>query len=158
MVSPEIFRKFAFFGELTQDQLVSIAKISRMEKYDAGAVIFKEGDRADHLYLILEGEVQLHIQVDDRGNTAVVEVLSWGDPLGWSAAVEPYIMTATARCTKPATVVAIDAFGFRRLLDEDCVLCARIMRRLAQVIAARLRDSRLRLTSLMPPEERVSAS
>lgn len=153
MVSPEILRKFTFFSGLTDAQLVTVAKLSQQEKYDAGAIIFREGEPADHMYLILEGEVQLYIKVDDEGNTAVVEVLSWGDAMGWSVAVEPYILTATAQCTRPVTVVAIDGPGFRRFLDGDCEACALFMRRLAQIIAVRLNDTRLRLTSLMPREQ-----
>jgi CRP-like cAMP-binding protein len=153
MISPEILRKFTFFSDLPREVLVALAKIARQEKYAAGAVIFHEGDSADHFYLVLDGEVHLLIEIDERKTMAVIDVLSWGDTMGWSVVVEPHLFTSTATCAAPTTVIAIDGPAFRALLNSDSEVGFKFMQRLIQVVAARLKDTRLRLTSLMPTEE-----
>jgi len=43
MVSPELIRRYPFFGGLTESQLAGIAMIAEEVSFPKGAVIFEEG-------------------------------------------------------------------------------------------------------------------
>ena len=59
MVSPELLRRYPFFGDLTDAQLKSIAMISEEVEVPEVTHLFSEGHSADHLYLLMNGSVDL---------------------------------------------------------------------------------------------------
>jgi hypothetical protein len=67
MISPELLRRYPFFGLLTDAQLKAIAMIAQEENISSGTQIFKEGNKADTFYLLLQGSVDLFYTVDTEG-------------------------------------------------------------------------------------------
>ena len=47
MISPELLRKYPFFGSLDDSQLRELAMLAEEETYKSGEVIFQEGGPAD---------------------------------------------------------------------------------------------------------------
>ena len=70
-----------------------------------------------------------------------------GDPIGWSALIEPHIYTASARATRPSKVIAFPRPILAALLEDDHFAAA-LMRKLADLISRRLRDTQVQLLSL----------
>ena len=93
--------KFEFLEALKQSHLKRIANLCRGESYREGQIIFKEGDKADELYLLVEGGVALEMDVLPVPTRPViptaVEVIRESEIFGWSALVKPYIYTLSAR-------------------------------------------------------------
>jgi CRP-like cAMP-binding protein len=63
MVSPELLRRYPFFGFLDDAQLKAIAMISEEESYDQGQIILQEGKPAEALYILIEGALTSSIQL-----------------------------------------------------------------------------------------------
>lgn len=143
---PKALRRSAFFRNLNDEQLTTLAAIAHTEERRRGEYLFREGTTADRLYLIVSGRVELEIQIDAGGAVAVVEILGPSDLVGWSAIVEPYLYTSSGRCVQPTLVVAIDGSQLRELVWADARLGLEIYREIAHIVARRLRDTRLRLT------------
>jgi CRP-like cAMP-binding protein len=151
MVSPELLRRFPFFAGLTDEELKSIAMISEEAKYDANTFIFRERGKADKLYVLLEGTVDIKVNTDEEGlQHETVSTLTHGDVFCWSAVVEPHMLTASGFTATPVTVVAIDGAGMRALFELDCHLGYRILQRSAEIISSRLKDTRIQMLSLVP--------
>ncbi|HEY65564.1 MAG TPA: cyclic nucleotide-binding domain-containing protein [Caldilineae bacterium] len=150
MISPEVFRRSPFFTPVDEEQLTRLAMISEEEVYQAGETIFKEGEPAEKLYLILNGAIELWMRVDILGRSIPVEILGPGEVVGWSTLVSPYRYTASGEARVLTQVVAIDSMSLRQLAEEDHVLGYHLYRQVAGVIAQRLHDTRLRLASLLP--------
>ena len=151
MVSPELLRRFPFFAGLSDEELKSIAMISEEEKYEANTFIFRERDKAEKLYVLLEGTVDIMVDTDEEGlQHETVSTLGPGDVFCWSAVVEPHVLTASAFAATPVTVVAVDGAGLRAMFELDCHLGYRILQKAAQVISDRLRDTRIQMLSLTP--------
>ncbi len=146
---PTIMRKIPWFAELSNAQLNCLAGISTLQELEAGEVIFLEGDREDYLYILLEGQVMLEIEVPAHGRVPVytAEVL---DTIGWSS-LTPIIRqrTASARTTKPSLLLGFNSVLLQQICEEDYQLGYIIMRRLANVVANRLLTTRLCLLSLI---------
>lgn len=150
------------FTGFDEGHLQKVADRCRSESYMEGAKIFKEGDDARELYILSQGEVALEMEVrpvpDRSGIPTAVELVTKGEILGWSALVEPYVYTLSARCMSHCSVLAINGDVFRKLIADDCVLGFEVMKRLSRIVASRLANTRLRLTSgiglLMVEKER----
>ena len=147
MVSPELLRRFTFFGGFSDDELKQLAMASREQPIAAGEVLFAEGDRADKLYFLTEGEVEILNRGAGSGESVALSSLPAGELLGWSAVIEPYIYTATARVTRPGRVIVFAGDQLEKLMVDDH-FSSLLMKKIAQVIGQRLKDTRIQLLSL----------
>lgn len=139
------------FGGLSTSHLEKVAVLCRSASYRENEVIFKEGDEAGEIYILTEGRVVREMEVRPVANRpaipTAVDVSTKGEILGWSAMVEPYTYTLSARCLTNCTVLAMKGDMLRKLMDEDVSLGYELLKRLSQLIKLRLAESRLRLTS-----------
>ncbi len=144
-------RSSELFEGLETNQLEKVAPLCRGFSYKQGELIFREGDKAEELYLLTSGrvclEMELRLLPDRPAIPTCLEVVSKGDCFGWSALVEPYTYTLSARCLSNCTVLAIKGEILRKAMAEDPVLGYKIMTKLSEVIALRLAHTRLRLVS-----------
>jgi CRP/FNR family cyclic AMP-dependent transcriptional regulator len=151
MVSPELLRRFPFFSGLTDEEIKSIAMISDEETYEANTFIFREGDKAQKMFVLIEGTVDIMVNTDEEGlERETVSTLNHGDVFCWSAVVEPNLLTASAFAATPVIVVAIDGAGLRAMFELDCHLGFRILQKAAVIISDRLKDTRIQMLSLVP--------
>jgi CRP-like cAMP-binding protein len=112
-----------------------IAELAAEESHPAGHVLFREGDFADYLYILQEGELDLTIK---KGKQLSFPVDETGSVFGWSSLVEPNLYTAKAECVKESRVIKIDADRLMRVFQKHPAEGLTIMKRLAGVIATRL--------------------
>ncbi len=148
MVPSDILGRLDIFSGLTDKELEAVTEVSNIVNYSSGDVIFREYEQAKDLYVLLEGRVAIEFEVGHH-QEAVVHVAEGGQAFGWSALVQPYRFTATARCQDDSKVISVDRAGLRKLMDRDCYLGFVIMEKLAEIISMRLRETRLQLISMI---------
>jgi CRP-like cAMP-binding protein len=145
MISPELLRRHTFFGGLSPAHLEELAMAASEQSVAAGERLFTEGGRADHLYFLAEGEMETLLKTDDED--IGLSTIPSGDPVGWSALIEPHIYTASARATRPSKVISFPRPTLAALLEDDH-FAATLMKKLADLISRRLRDTQVQLLSL----------
>jgi CRP/FNR family cyclic AMP-dependent transcriptional regulator len=145
MVSAEELRPCGLFKGLDDQELEQIAAIAHHETYAAGERICAEEERADRLFILCQGRVQVHVHLrspaEPDGEMTIEEVQP-GRIFGWSSLVKQRRFTASARALEPATVVTIDADELNSLFDLNPHVGFVVMKQLAEVIASRLRRTR----------------
>jgi CRP/FNR family transcriptional regulator, cyclic AMP receptor protein len=146
MVSPEMLRRFSCFSPIGEGSLRALAMIAREECVGGGSRLFSEGDPADTLSIILDGEVDIQYMLG-TGELRSVDTLSSGDILGWSALVEPHKMTGIATTRRETRMVHIEAKPLRDLCERDPLLGYRLMGQAAKLLADRLDGTRVRLAT-----------
>ena len=52
---------YSFFAELLDEEVAELVSLCKKESYEADQVVFREGDIADHFYLVLSGEIAITI-------------------------------------------------------------------------------------------------
>ncbi len=146
---PKILHRIPWFMELEQQHLDQLAGIASLHELAPGDMLFKEGDREDFLFILLEGQVVLEIEVPTRGQMSfyTAEAL---DVIGWSS-LTPIVRqrTASVRATQRSTLVSFQSKLLEQLCEEDHDLGYVIMRRLANVVANRLLTTRVHLLDLI---------
>ncbi|NJO84483.1 MAG: cyclic nucleotide-binding domain-containing protein, partial [Blastochloris sp.] len=83
MISPELLRRFPFFGGLNMEQVVALARVAQEATVEAGQYLFHEGDDLVYAYLLLEGDVALSFELVERAHDIVVHEMRPGDLFGW---------------------------------------------------------------------------
>lgn len=151
MTVVDALRKSDLFGALDTGHVRKVADLCRGVSSREGTVIFEEGDEAVELYILTEGWVVLDMEVrpvsDRPAVPTAVELVGQGEFFGWSAVVEPYVYTLSARCMTSCTALAIKGDMLRKTMNDDPGLGYEVMKKLAQLIGLRLAHTRLRLTT-----------
>ncbi|MBI4674136.1 MAG: Crp/Fnr family transcriptional regulator [Chloroflexi bacterium] len=157
MVSPELLRRYPFFGCLDETQTKALAMIAEEVACARGVQIFAEGEPARYLDLLMEGSVDLFfIASRDPRDQLLVGEINPGEPFSISAMIEPYLLTSSAVAATHCRLLRLDAPALRALCEVDCRLGYTLMRQLATVAIRRLDTTRIQLAAARK-EERVPA-
>ncbi|TMC47368.1 MAG: cyclic nucleotide-binding domain-containing protein [Chloroflexi bacterium] len=105
------------FPMARRKDLVDVARRLETIKYPAHATILAEGDPAERLFIVAEGEVSV-LQRNDKGEVAEVATLHKGQYFGEIGLLVPGGKhTATVRAKANTTVMCMDEETFRHLLS-----------------------------------------
>ncbi len=81
-------------------------------RYHAGDVLFGEGERPDHMYVLLSGQVEI------ASHGRVIEIVAPGQALGIVSLLDDQPRTATARAVDECEVAVLDRRKFRYMVEE----------------------------------------
>jgi CRP/FNR family transcriptional regulator, cyclic AMP receptor protein len=133
-----------FFRGLAPGDIQFLTGCAKNARFEAGQVIFREGEDADQFYLIRDGRVALENFTPGRGPAPIL-TLDAGDPLGWSWLVPPYKWRFDARAIETTRVFALDGKCLRGKCDQDPRFGYELLKRIAAIIAERLHATRLQM-------------
>lgn len=137
-----------WFQELSSEHFDRLVELASLLEVETGEELYREGERQDYLYIVLAGRVASDMNVPGRGRLRLYTSEPM-DILGWSG-ITPVLRqrTASAIAIMPSRLVALDAMELRKACDADHDLGYVVMRRLANVVAARLMVTRLQLVDM----------
>jgi CRP-like cAMP-binding protein len=151
----EILAEHPFFRGLAPDTLKLIAGCASNVHFDAGRMVFREGEPADRFFAVRHGSIAIEIHAPDRG-PVVVQTVGEGEILGWSWLFPPYVWKFDARAREAVRATAFDGACLRKKCDEDPALGYELMKRLAHLVSRRLEATRLQILDLYAPGPRRS--
>jgi CRP-like cAMP-binding protein len=154
-----ILAGFKFFSEVPPQTLEAISRKGKILEFVPDDAIFEFDEPAEHLYGLVEGEVDLSIifkdkvlkteieyeeaiqaKMVDEEKSIVIDTVLPGQVFGWASLVGPKTRTVTARCTEPSKVIALAAEDLSTMFSEDHYLGYVVMRKLSDIIAKRLKN------------------
>jgi CRP-like cAMP-binding protein/ferredoxin-like protein FixX len=103
------------------DELISTARI---DSYDSGAIIFKEGDPGDSLHLIRKGSVTVSRSIGGRDR--VLSYVASGNYIGEMALLTDSPRAATVRASISTETIRLDADAFKKVLKSNPALDAKL--------------------------------
>ncbi len=123
------------FQVISEDMLQSVAAVSRPFSYRAGEVIYRAGDKADDVYVVVSGAVE-HLLSDTPTTVERNRVMHSGDVYGWAAVLgqDKRVRLATATCVETAEVIRINGAALIERLNEDPATAGVVMSRFATMI------------------------
>lgn len=151
-----LFDRLNLFQDLTSDQRDLLRPLFVPSQEDLGTIIFEQGDPAEYLYLVVEGEVSVRFKPDDGPALVVARVRPEG-VVGWSAALGSPAYTSAAVCTMPCLLLRIRGVDLRGLYEEYPATGSIVLERIAAVISERLRGTHDRVIALLEQGLHVSA-
>ena len=140
--SPELDRlhflkTVPFFDELSHRQLKNVSGIMFERSYDAGELVFEEGQPGAALFLILAGKVAIEVCRED--DTVALATLEEGAFFGEMALVNEAPRSADARALEETRALALYRNDLSDLIQRDPQAACQIYRALASMISDRLR-------------------
>lgn len=143
MISTQTLSQFNLFNGLPEPLLKEIAAISTEVKAKQGEIVFREGEKADKLHFLLNGSVALRVKLTSRPESVTVSFVSMPyQSFGWSGIVAPFHYTSSAECDEDSTLLIIPSEPFMKLLEAHPEAGFQVMKRITEIIADRLRNSR----------------
>jgi len=152
MISPELLRRYPFFGHLSQAQLASMAMIGEEINLINDQVVLEEGKPAHALYFLLEGGIDLYYTVkEDARQKDCQEILvcqiNVGEPFGISTLIEPNVLTASVRSNGASRVLQFDDKALKAAMKADPALELALVREMAKAAIQRLDATRVLLAA-----------
>jgi CRP-like cAMP-binding protein len=141
MINPEELKKNEFLQHLDEQHLNQIARLARLAEHEPGSVVFRQGENAPFVYLVLDGMIGL--QVEDLGETAIeVSRVGPGELLAWSPILGRHAMTATAQAVTRCRLAVLCIKDLTDLFEKDPHFEAVFLRQIVSVVSDRLWDTR----------------
>jgi CRP/FNR family cyclic AMP-dependent transcriptional regulator len=97
--------------------------------FSAGSIVFREGDKADHMYVIQSGKVRITRAVGSQD--AHLALLGPGEFFGEMAVVNNRPRSATATVVEDSRLLAIDAKTLETMLRSNTEIAVRLIQKLA---------------------------
>ena len=158
MISPETLRRYPYFAGINEECLRSVALLAEKNSFKQGEVIFtesgeflasdriyQEGEKARHLMLITEGEIDIALTFSAE-KQVVVGTLGAGDLMALSALIPPYLLTSSAIASTDGEMICIESEELRTLMDDNPELGYHIMSGVAKALRDRLQNTRIELS------------
>jgi CRP-like cAMP-binding protein len=150
MISPELLRRFPFFGFMEDAQLKAVAMIAEEATYQKDEIIVEAGKPADNFFFLIEGNTAYYAVVTSEHDPYYrkeyfISDFNPGEIFGISALVEPYIYSATMKSSKTSRVIQIKASSLRALCEVDAKLSCGMNSAITKAAMERLKYIRLQL-------------
>jgi len=124
-----LFRFFSF------DELLKVASLFEEQRFQPGALICREGEMGESLFVLLEGEGEV------RKGGAKVASVGAGDHFGELSLVDRHPRSADVVATGPCLCMVMSRKRFYGLVREASQMTVKLLWSLAQVASARLRQT-----------------
>lgn len=143
--SLEALKMLPFFSALRQDTFERLAGAVRIERFRKGDTLFRQGERASSIFVVIEGFLKLS-RVSPQGEETLIRIFGRGETIAESVAVLGDDHTTTAEATGPVTVARLPAH-----------VVAQIAREAPELALAILSESSAKIWALMDEIETLKA-
>lgn len=135
----QYLKSVSIFSELDQDELHRIAEICAERDFLRGDVVFVEHTEGDELFVILEGEVTIQLELISEEDAMPLITLQKGDVFGELSVVDDAPRSATARCLTDCRFLVLKREDFNRVLESDPAMGYKVMSQVARLVSRRVR-------------------
>jgi CRP/FNR family transcriptional regulator len=143
------------FSTLSPEDLAQVAEVVVPRRFEAGEVVFKEGDEGTTCYIVRSGQARA-IREHPDGRSITLAHFAPGDIFGEMAMLDGERRSATVDTTEATEAIAILSTDMHRLLREHPDISVKLIAALGQ----RLRETNERLArqSFQTVQSRVAAA
>ena len=132
------FKELELFKGVDFAMIKEISEICSEKHYDKDAVLFYTGDKADRLFFLDYGAVNLVVNSNNGVNFGVSEP---GEVFGWSAMVESGAYTSTGVAITDLNVFEAEREKLNLIFNRHPKDGLKVMKKLAGVISKRLNNA-----------------
>jgi CRP-like cAMP-binding protein/Zn-dependent protease len=115
----ELIDALPLFRDLPVEVLNDLSGRVRLRSAAQGEAVVRQGDRANAMYVVRSGSLQVVEEGPDHREDRVLRTLGRGESFGELGLVEAAPRTATVRAIEPAELFEIDKSTFDRLLADQ---------------------------------------
>jgi CRP-like cAMP-binding protein len=136
-----------FFQELTRGELDRIVALGRLVSYAKDAVLFREGDPGEALYIVVNGSVRIGKAVPGAKEEAMAFMVP-GSCFGEMSLFDGFPRSAGAIAHEDCQVLVLGRQAFLDLLHSDPIFARKILWAFCRTLSVRLRETTDRIVAL----------
>ncbi len=137
VLDPRALRRMKVLACFTDPQLERFAKSVEVIRIPQWAVIVQQGDPGDAMYLILDGELRVRLNV--MGKETILATLGTGEFFGDIALFDQGPRSADVVANKDSTLGKITVENFNQLAQESPELATPFLLAVGKTLTARIR-------------------
>jgi len=138
----KVLKKIPLFAELEYRELARVCDVLRFQNYDDGDSIIRDGEEGSDLFIILSGKAVVK-KLEQR-----VAELGAGAFFGEGGLIEPQGRAADVVASGKVKVMTIRRNDFLAVLDQNPIMCTKVLWSMCQLLNQRLRTTTGELTWL----------
>jgi CRP/FNR family transcriptional regulator, cyclic AMP receptor protein len=144
----QTYAQLEIFSGLENVQITQLSPYLVECHFAQGDIIFEQGQPAEHIYILISGEVVVNYKPYD-GPPLTVARVSPGGVFGWSAALRREIFTSCAVAVKDSCVVRIRGANLHTLCEQHPETGLLFLNRLTDVIGERLKTTHTKIIKIL---------
>jgi len=141
-------KRVAIFKEFDEDQMDLLRPLFEELSFQAGTIIFQQGEAAEFLYLLINGTVDMSFKPYD-GMPITVSHIGKDGLFGWSAVVGSEKYTSSAIAIKAVKAFRVRGSELRKFCIEHPEAGKVILERLADGVSSRWKDAHKQVQSIL---------
>ena len=128
-VSPELLRGLFLFEALTDEQLVWLAARSEVRTFAEGAPVFREGEPAEAVWVLLDGELRL-LRASAGEEVVITETSHTGS---YAGAIRAYVSQPASEyetsmvCVRPSRFLRLPAADFSTFMRQQFPMAVHLL-------------------------------
>ena len=127
-------KEVPLFGTLTLEQLASVDRLMVTRHYAKGETLFRRGDVGGELYVVVEGEIRVHL--DHAGSEVTLAKHRAGTVLGEMSVFDDQPRSASAQAMADTTVRVLRRDRLQAIVHEHPEVMLEFIRNLSQRLRA----------------------
>ena len=133
MVARDDLKQIFMLRYLSDEMLDKLIPITELVHFEKRELIFRQGEKSRHFYMLKEGKVILEQRITDKIAVSV-SAIKPGNAFGWSAMLDGEEYTIDAVCAEPCKVFTLGDKELKALFEEDHSLGFLMSQRLLRII------------------------
>ena len=134
----KVLKNIALFSELTQMELVQVAKTVRNHRLKKGTLIIEEGSEEGSLFILKSGLASVH-RITKRGEKKILGRFASGDWFGEVSLIDHLSRSASIVLEEDSALIEIKKEDFQVLMRADQALRCKLQEALMNDLCQKLR-------------------
>ncbi|HEY7727818.1 MAG TPA: Crp/Fnr family transcriptional regulator [Candidatus Eisenbacteria bacterium] len=127
-------RSLPVFRGVSPDDQRRVAALATLREYRRGEYLWREGEPAEALTLIVKGRVK--VVRHGEGGDVIIELFGDGEPVGALAVYNYMPYPASAVCLEPVTLLTLPRRDYFELLDRHPEFARALIREMTKLVLA----------------------
>lgn len=128
-------RQSELFMGTSMDFVKKFMDVSEMSSHEKGEILFRENDRAEFFFILLNGRVKLSV---GKPKQVVYRAERNGEAFGWSSLIGGKVYSASAECLEPTKLLRTASNQLSQVLANDVENGMIFFKQLAATLGNRL--------------------
>jgi len=141
-IRPGMLRRVKILGDMTDQQLGRFAQFMEVQQAQQFREVFKQGDKGDAMYLLLEGEVRVRQMI--AGKETVLATMNAGEFFGDISLFDHGPRSADVVANQNSTLLKISVDSLNRLTTEAPDLATPFLISICKTLTTRIRTDNKR--------------
>ncbi len=138
---------FAWMEALDADQLSLFCKYMKLGRVSAGEFLWKEGESADAMAMIISGRVQVMKETAFAGKQMMVGIYGKGSIVGELSVIDSRPLHVSAKALEKVDLLYLTRQDFEKLTDQYPEIGVKILSSILGLVSIRQRNTLDRLTN-----------